>query len=931
VDLRQRLQLIVDATTGKADAEFRKLTGTTKELGASAESAANRVRAAADRVAEAREKERVAAGQLQVAERRLQELRDSGRARASQLLAAEEKAAAAQRTLQRAVAGTSRALQEQEQAGRDAAQGLQEAERGSGILANVSERARAGLAGLAGAGIGAGLRGIADGFATGARAAGQFATSTNSSVEQAGAFLGLVGSLGLELNDLLEIQAEYAQKAAASSAELDKLGAGLQRNEDGTVNWTESLVLFLDQLQQVPDATERNRLGFQFLGEEGYKQLSRLVSSGVDVRDALEQIGTPFTEADIQAAADYDREMMNLTLTGQRTSQTLGRVLLPVVTGLMEGVGDFVAVLEEAGPVLVLTTAAAIALGVTGFSPTAVAGARLATVTAIVTRNLALYRATAGLAGVSSATLGAAWAGASAGARGLLGMVGGPLGASLVALGTAYTLVSQGADDFRESAQRGVSLLANLEDRYGDMAMSSRELGRQLAAEAGMWEGLAASRRGATEALEAEGAGLWDTVTGGILATGTAIADQFTGGELAARGYANEMDRAREEMGEFAVQQEVATGTTRTLNDLIAQGVTTGDEFGRSVRDAAEAQAAQEQTSGLATAAIDAYRRATDGAVEATLNLINAQLAQSDALIGFQQTVHDAADVVDDLSTPWDEVQEAQNRVVAGALDVAGSYADSAVAAAQAGDQIVTDLDEARIRGEATIKGLYGALQQENITAGARAQIRDMIKDLEEAQESGDIEALLRLTGVAETTGELDQATEDREALIHTESRGGPAVLRYLDGIADRKRLALIRTESRNGPAVDEYLGRVAGRSRLALIRVESRNGPAVDAYLDSLASQPRTAWIDVRERSGGGGGGSGGPFGVMRGGAPTATGPAGAGGNMTIQQLQMIVQADSTGRVTQQSLAEAGRQAVRSIAAYERRNGTGWRQQGRR
>jgi hypothetical protein len=42
-------------------------------------------------------------------------------------------------------------------------------------------------------------------------------------------------------------------------------------------------------------------------------------------------------------------------------------------------------------------------------------------------------------------------------------------------------------------------------------------------------------------------------------------------------------------------------------------------------------------------------------------------------------------------------------------------------------------------------------------------------------------------------------------------------------------------------------------------------------------------------------------------------------------------VQADATGRVTAQSLAEAGRQAVRAIGEYERRNGTGWRQGGRR
>jgi hypothetical protein len=286
---------------------------------------------------------------------------------------------------------------------------------------------------------------------------------------------------------------------------------------------------------------------------------------------------------------------------------------------------------------------------------------------------------------------------------------------------------------------------------------------------------------------------------------------------------------------------------------------------------------------------------------------------------------------VDDLATPWDEVQEAQNRVVSGALDVAGSYADAAVAAAEAGGKIVTDLDEARVRGEATIKGLYGALQQKGITDEARAQIRGMIEDLETAQESGDVEAILRLTGADKTTGQIDEATKDRDTTVRVESRNGPAVDRYLDGLADQ-RLALIRTESRNGPAVAAYLDSLT-TTRLALIRVETRNGPAVDTYLDSLASQPRTAWIDVRERGAGATGGSGstGAVSMLRG-APSAGGAGMYGtGSLNVQQLIVQLTADATGRVSQQSLAEAGRQAVQSIAAYERRNGTGWRQGGRR
>jgi hypothetical protein len=930
VDLRQRLQLIVDATTGKADAEFRKLTGSTRELGTTAEKSAGQVRAAADRVADARELERIAAGQRQVAERRLQELRDSGRARASQLLAAEEKAAAAQRTLQRAVHGTSRALQEQQEATRGAPVELENAQRSGGLLAGVSDRAKAGLAGLAGAGIGAGLRGVADQFAAGARAAGQFATSTNSSVEQAGAFLGLVSTLGLELNDLLEIQAEYAQKAAASSGELEALGAQLVRNQDGTVNWTESLVSFLDQLQQVPDATERNRLGFQFLGEEGYKQLSRLVSSGVDVREALERIGTPFSPEDIQMAADYDAAMMDLSLTGQRTSQTLGRVLVPVATQVLDAFGDVVGVLEDMGPVLVTATALAITMGVTGFSPTAVAGARLATVTALVNRNLALYRVAAATGTRSSMALAGGMTAASAAGRGLMGLAGGPLGVALIALSVVYTLASDGAEKFRESAREAAVELEQSREKYGDMAMSVEELGQRLAEEAGFWDGLAASRRGVDQ-LDMPGPDWIYDATGqsGLLALG----DQLSEGELAAAGFADEIENARQEVGEFGLQQEAASTATRSLNDLIAQGITEGSEFAEAVGNAADAQAAQERTSGLAAAAIDAYNAVTRDAVESTLNLWNAQLQQRDGLRGLRGAIKDAAETVQDSETPWNDVAAAIDDVIGAALDYASTSSDAAVAAARASGEVVDAQREAAIRGQETLRALYETLQQPGITAGARSQVQDLIGDLKAAQESGDVEAVLRLTGAAEATGELDEATQDRDTTVRVESRNGPAVKSYLDGLA-KQRLALIRTESRNGPAVREYLDSLTTQ-RLALIRVETRNGPAVDRYLDELASNAgagRTAWIDVRERGAGAGGGGAGPTGAaMLRGAPSTSGMYGGGGGLTIQQLQMIVQADATGRVTAQSLAEAGRQAVRAIGEYERRNGTGWRQGGRR
>lgn len=925
----ERLQLVVDATTSAAEAKWTRLTGVVRESGETATRSAVSVREAADRVAAAREREAQAAASLRVATQRLVELQESGRARASQLAAAEEKVAAAQRSVALSAKGTERALEDQTQAHRHATAETEEAGRSSGRLRDKLGEVRGSILAIGGAGLVAMIRGIGEGFAESARDAGQLATSMNATAEEAGALLGLVGTLGLDLNDLLEIQAEFATKTKDG---MTQVGTQLQKNADGTVNWTTTLIDTLAALQKIPDATERNRAGFAMFGEEGYKQLSRLVSSGTSVEDAMARIGMPITQEDVDAAAEYDSAMMDLSLTGTRTSQALGRLLLPVLTGIAEGLGDLVDVAEDIPGPLALATAAAITLGLTGWNPAAAAGGRLALVMAAVNRQLALYNVASAISGRASATLSAGMAGAATAGRGLVGLVGGPLGVGLIAAGALWTAVSGGIDDFRESARKAAVDLSETDHAIRASDGAVQDYARRLADEADVWEGLAASRRGATEALDEEGGvvGAVDDATGGLLSTMFGLADQFSGGELAAQGYAGQIQDAAEELGAFGAQQETAQQATRSLNDMIAAGTTSGEEFAGAVQDAAEAEAAQSRTTDLAKAALEAYNATTRDAVQTQLDLFQATLQQRDGLIGVQQAVWDARDVVDDASTPWSELDESVNKVIGSVLDYGENAADAAVAAAKAQGQVVDELAESRIRADATLAALRESLNAPGLTDKAREQINHMITRLEDAKGAGNVEAILTLTGVDEAEQGLDAATQDRETTVSVESRGGPAVDRYLDGLATARRLALIRVESRNGPAVDTYLDRLAGQSRLALVRVESRGGPAVDRYLDSLAEQRRVAYIDVEERGSGaaGGGGTGSPWlrGAPGAAAAIATGAYGAGGGIVVQHLAVTVQADAGGRLTPQSLAEAGRQAVRAIAAHERRNGTSWR-----
>jgi hypothetical protein len=276
----------------------------------------------------------------------------------------------------------------------------------------------------------------------------------NATVAQAGQFGALAKSIGLDFNDLLEIQAEFAQKVGQNAGLLDSFGAAVKRNDDGTTNWALTLEDALIQLQQIPDATKRNALGFQLFGEEGFKQLSRLLVTGMSVKDALEAIGTPFSEEDVAAVQAYNLQLMELSLTGTRIENTLGRALLPIVATVASGFADFLDIVTQIPLPLAAATVAAIALGVTGFSPAAVAGARLELVMAAVTRQLAYFNVLAATSGRSGAILGAGMTAASAGARGLMGLVGGPLGAALIGVGVCTRWRPRGSG-LREGRREG--------------------------------------------------------------------------------------------------------------------------------------------------------------------------------------------------------------------------------------------------------------------------------------------------------------------------------------------------------------------------------------------------------------------------------------------------------------------------------------------
>ncbi len=976
----ERLRLIVDATTGTAEASFARLTGAARDTARSSDTAAASVAAAADAVAQARLKEADAAGRLTVAEAKLEEVRARYGEGSSQLVAAQERVASASRQMQAASANTRNALEQQEAAQRQATDAAEDNVAASEEAGRGTQRFRDEVGGLRDTVVGlvAGVS-LADwvsdsvrGFLDGARGASALAQSMNATVAEGGKFLAVASSLGLEMDDLLEIQAEFAGQVQADADLLGSFGAQLVKNADGTTNWALTLQNALAALQKVPDATQRNALGFKVFGEEGYKQMSRLLLSGKSVNEVFAAMNGP-DEDDVETTRRFDEAMAGLALAAGGAGRELGSVLVPVLTVIAQGVGLLVDGVSAVPGPMAVATAAAVLLGFANRA-TAESGGLLAASLAAVQGAAARATGAMSSAAAGATGLAAAKAVAARASSGAAAVLGGPLGVALLAVAGGYTLLNavlgDNTADSEDAKQAQEALTSALQESGGVITDTVRKKAALSAQESGLLE--VAKKAGVAQGDVTDALLGNEAAYDRVIAALTRYRDEnsrennrgFT--ELNAQGEAADevigvLEQLAGQNAATAESQAALAGELQQTTDKAAlaqaamdaltaalEGGTAGTaELSRLAGEAAAAQDAEAAATDRAKAAIEAHNAVTRDAVAATRERIDAVYAAESADFRFLQALDAAKVATDDGTTSVNEQRQAQVELLEAALSAADATADAAIESREAIGQVLTDVDRANIRAAEVIADLRARLNTPGLSQGARDEMQALIDQLVIAQDNGDIEAVLRLTGAQETASEIDEASEDRDTTVRVESRNGPAVVAYLDGIANAPRLALIRVESRNGPAVDTYLdGLSVGRDRLALIRVESRNGPAVDTYLDGLADQERLAIIRVESRNGpavkayldGLAGSRTARIDVARTGAPApavsalrgapavGTVAAAAYGSVSIGQLIVQPQVDGGGRLTAASAAEAGRQYVSAIRAYESRNGPGWR-----
>ena len=213
----------------------------------------------------------------------------------------------------------------------------------------------AGATALAGAGLVSYLNDSVTAFQDAQVAASQFARATNATVEEAGKFTTVAGALGLEMNDLIEINAEFSKKVQEQPGLLKALNVEVAKNADGSTNMTKTLVATIDALGQMEDGLLAAQTAAQLFGEEGSKQLAGFYLQGIKVSDLMDRIDFVDRSDD---AKEYAAATIEMNLAMQQLQVTIGAALVPVLTELIDAGLAVTGFLKEIpGPVYLIVGA----------------------------------------------------------------------------------------------------------------------------------------------------------------------------------------------------------------------------------------------------------------------------------------------------------------------------------------------------------------------------------------------------------------------------------------------------------------------------------------------------------------------------------------------------------------------------------------------
>lgn len=490
-------------------------------------------------------------------------------------------------------------------------------------------------------------------------AAKNWSEMTNSSVEQAGKFTTVIGQYGVELEDLIEINATFMQQVEAQPELLEELNVQLTKNKDGTTDWNESMADVLTSLGEMPDKSQAILMALELFGEEGAKQLTPLINSGKDLTEAMDKIN--FTDQTAKAA-EFAEASKELGTAFEEIQIQVGSFLVPILSdllGLASGIIGFFTDLP--GPVKELAAAFGLATGALilfnkARGPLSTLGAAVIDALNPI-KTISLEMDAAAIKGEGSfKKLGAAASAAGRAAGPVLLLTGAIEGLLSV---VQHDKVMQDFVGSSDAMGKSLAELADLRRNTDSITDSIKEF---LTVPA--WMGGEKTKNAIEDVTNAQrdaAQATLDSADANAVQKKAAqdLVDVINAGNLGTDEGTAAMQRYQDAMSGASKTTDEVQKSQKSLNDLIAAGGFTQQELADAANRTAEAQKKQKEEAHLAAAAMLPYATAAEKAAFWTdeLNLvIEAGITQGGQ---FETAAHNAAEALFEQSEQTRLAEEA--------------------------------------------------------------------------------------------------------------------------------------------------------------------------------------------------------------------------------------------------------------------------------
>lgn len=181
------------------------------------------------------------------------------------------------------------------------------------------------------------LRAVGD-FQRVALQAGEMADKLGMPVDDASRLAEVAGDLGIELGTLETAIGRMNRSAATSPDKFDAIGAAIARNEDGTINVTETFKNAAEAIRRIPDAADRAAAAQEIFGK-GWMGVAELIQGGArGITEAMASVENAkvIDEAEVEKARRFRDMMDSLKGRVETVALVIGEVLVDAIDGFEE-------------------------------------------------------------------------------------------------------------------------------------------------------------------------------------------------------------------------------------------------------------------------------------------------------------------------------------------------------------------------------------------------------------------------------------------------------------------------------------------------------------------------------------------------------------------------------------------------------------------